>query len=76
MLKHEHLPECHLWLEPTLSEQDWCTCDKLQACEQRVMNSAVQRVIELPGLLDAGFTYSGLLHREAVMDALRKGNND
>jgi hypothetical protein len=32
----EHLPECHLWLEPMLSEQDWCICARLRACEERV----------------------------------------
>jgi hypothetical protein len=39
----EHLPECHLWLEPMLSEQDWCICDRLRACEQRVLDA-----IDLP----------------------------
>ena len=49
-----------------------CICEHLRACEERVMDSAVQRVIELPDLLDAGFTYSGLLRREAVIDALKE----
>ena len=40
----EHLPECHLWLEPMLSEQDWCICDELRACEARIIAAAVQRM--------------------------------
>jgi hypothetical protein len=35
------------------------------------IETAVQRVIELPDLIDAGFTYSNLLNREAVIDAIR-----
>lgn len=86
----EHLPECHLWLEPMLSAQDWCICDRLrkardrgysEACDdgwgepehiKEAISAAVQRVMELPDLLDAGFTYSGLLHREVVIDAIRR----
>ncbi len=37
----EHLPECHLFLEPMLSAQDWCICDELRACEQRVLRAAI-----------------------------------
>ena len=32
---------------------------------------AVQRVIELPDLIDAGFSYVNLLNRAAVIDAIR-----
>ena len=35
------------------------------------IETAVQRVMELPDLIDAGFTYSGLLHRTVVIDAIR-----
>ena len=71
----EHLPECPvekmLRSGRTVGSQS-CICEHLRACEERVMDSAVQRVIELPDLLDAGFTYSGLLRREAVIDALKE----
>lgn len=40
----EHLPECHLWLEPMLSEQDWCICARLRACEQRTLDAAREAV--------------------------------
>lgn len=66
----EHLPEC--WAKDPSDPPAWCICDELRACEERVLNSAVQRVIELPDLLDAGFTYSGLLRREAVIEALKE----
>ena len=32
---------------------------------------AVQRVIALPDLIDAGFTYMNLLNRATVIDAIR-----
>ena len=35
------------------------------------IETAVQRVIELPDLIDAGFTYMNLLNRAAVIDAIR-----
>ena len=35
------------------------------------IETAVIRVMELPDLIDAGFTYSNLLHRAAVIDAIR-----
>lgn len=66
----QHLPEC--WAKDPSDPPAWCICDELRACEERVLNSAVQRVIELPDLLDAGFTYSGLLRREAVIEALKE----
>ena len=31
-----HLQECQLFLEPMLPAQDWCICQQLRACEQRV----------------------------------------
>ena len=64
----EHLPECK-WHE----FQCWCCiCDELRACEQRVLDAAVQRVTELPDLIDAGFAYyMNLLNRAAVIDAIR-----
>ena len=75
----EHLPECpnHCINVPAdYLERDVymrrCICSKLRACKKRVMDAAVQRVIELPDLLDAGFTYSGLLRRGAVIEALKK----
>lgn len=38
---------------------------------KEALSVAAQRVMELPDLSDAGFTYSGLLHRAAVIDAIR-----
>ena len=35
------------------------------------IEAAVQRVIELPDLIDAGFSYMNLLNRAAVIDAIR-----
>ena len=35
------------------------------------LEQALIRVIELPDLLDSGFTYMNLLNREAVIDAIR-----
>ena len=35
------------------------------------IEEAVIRVMELPDLIDAGFSYSNLLHRAAVIDAIR-----
>ena len=35
------------------------------------IEQAVIRVMELPDLSDAGVTYSGLLHRTVVIDAIR-----
>lgn len=35
------------------------------------IETAVQRVIALPDLIDAGFTYMNLLNRAAVIDAIR-----
>ena len=44
----------------------------LRACERRVLDAAVQRVTELPDLIDAGFAYyMNLLNRAAVIDAIR-----
>lgn len=47
----EHLPECHLFLEPMLSEQDWCICEELSACSVRVMNAVVNRVLLIAKVL-------------------------
>ena len=35
------------------------------------LEQAVIRVMELPDLIDAGFTYMNLLNRAAVIDAIR-----
>ena len=35
------------------------------------IEAAVQRVIELPDLIDTGFSYMNLLNRAAVIDAIR-----
>ena len=44
----------------------------LRACERRMLDAAVQRVTELPDLIDAGFAYyMNLLNRAAVIDAIR-----
>ena len=76
----EHLPECILptyldavlWRRAPQGLRVPCICDELRSCEQRVMDSAVQRVIELPDLIDAGFAYyMNLLNRAAVIDAIR-----
>lgn len=44
----------------------------LRACERQMLDAAVQRVTELPDLIDAGFAYyMNLLNRAAVIDAIR-----
>ena len=71
-MTEEHLPECPMSTKDAICCSLACICEALRACEQRVMDSAVQRVTELPDLIDAGFAYSGLLRREAVIEALKK----
>ena len=39
--------------------------------QRDALAAAVQRVIELPDLIDAGFSYMNLLNRAAVIDAIR-----
>jgi len=41
----EHLPEC--WAKHESDPPAWCICDKLRACEARVIAAAVRRVEEL-----------------------------
>ena len=65
----EHLPECHLFLEPMLSAQDWCICDKIRACYQRGLDDAREAVAEF-----APSVWIGLIKRSdavLVIDALR-----
>lgn len=38
---------------------------------KEALSMAVQRVMELPDLSDAGFTYMNLLNRATVIDAIR-----
>ena len=65
----EHLPECEAYRDEC---GGGCICHHVRACEQRVLDAAVQRVTELPDLIDAGFAYyMNLLNRAAVIDAIR-----
>ena len=43
----EHLPECPMSTKDTICCCLPCICDALRACEQRVLNAAVQRVEEM-----------------------------
>ena len=70
-----HLQECQLLLEPMLPAQDWCICQQLRACEQRVLDAAreavagLKRHVEFPG---APVNY---IHPDfflAAIDALRE----
>lgn len=65
----EHLPECEAYRDEC---GGGCICHHVRACERRVLDDAVQRVTELPDLIDAGFAYyMNLLNRAAVIDAIR-----
>ncbi len=73
-----HLQECQLFLEPMLPAQDWCICQQLRACEQRVLDAAREAIAGLPvaissyypddSLRDVGFWKSSAL---AAIDALK-----
>ena len=70
----EHLPEC-----PCQCAYDCggpCYCDALRACEQRVLEAAVQRVEALPHSLecvtrDANYTRPCNCLRGDALDAIK-----
>ena len=69
----EHLPECHLFLEPLLSAQDWCICNALRACEERVLDAAREAVAactpDRPSMRGMLISVNDAL---SAIDALRK----
>ena len=76
MLLMEHLPECALsdntnW--PSW-EVDCCICDRLRACEQRMLDAAREAVAGLPEV--AGWTGELAIIRKpialAAIDALKE----
>jgi hypothetical protein len=69
----DHLPECHLFLEPMLSAQDWCTCDRLRAVEQRsrVIGYALGQA-DMRRYLLADDTHSFTYGRRDGLDAARE----
>ena len=40
----DHLPECIAADPEAISGAMWCICDRLRACEQRVLNTAREAV--------------------------------
>lgn len=75
----EHLPECPvpemdgLWglpLHPEDAEAN-CICDRLRACEQRVLNAAREAIAALPRL-DMSAHLIDIQRSLAAIDALRE----
>lgn len=46
-MTEEHLPECPMSTKDAICCSLACICEALRACEQRVLNAAVQRVEEM-----------------------------
>ena len=63
----EHLPEC--WAKHESDPEAWCICDELRACEQRVLDAAVQRIEAL--LFPWPNTWPGMIRRGDVITAIR-----
>ena len=62
----EHLQECNYEKNP---ERNACICERLRACEQRVIAAAVQRIEALPWTSE---TWNAHAERAAIIDALRE----
>ena len=45
----KHLPECHRVNDPE-SIHEWCLCDELRACEERIIAAVVKRVKAMPSM--------------------------
>ena len=63
----EHLPEC--WAKHESDPPAWCICDELRACEERVLDAAVQRIEAL--LFPWPNTWPGMIRRGDVITAIK-----
>ena len=64
-----HDPLCPMWSKVVAG--DTCECELIAKVREDALAAAVQRVEALPDLLDAGFTYSDLLHRASAIAAIK-----
>ena len=70
-----HLPECEVLPGPFAGHRAGCICDRLRACEQRVLNEAwVAVAAQFRNGRAIGGPIEDLDDLRAVFDALREGN--
>jgi hypothetical protein len=76
----EHLPECNYEKNP---ERNACICQRLRACEQRVLDVAREAVLGAKAIdvahgrgLDEPAQFVWLNNALAAIDALREKSND
>ena len=74
---NDHLDECpEVFIDCYGSSCDceylhFCICDALRACEQRVLEAAVQRVEAFEYISTIGVTLTGVVPKAAVIAAIR-----
>ena len=70
-MTHDPLCPCKCDCGEVHNEMDCEQCDLITKVREDAIATSVQRVEALPDLVDAGFTYSDLLHRTYVIAAIK-----